>query len=124
MRQAARDVGLTVFVRCVNLRVLLVVDNCRVHKGSGGISEGWSSLRGSGGHIAVFLKWRWSDACALSAGGVQTECVGAMGGLGCFPLEHLLLGCKCRGVGTLLASDGASSIEDVSTYDAVVMLLI
>jgi hypothetical protein len=104
-------------VRGVNLLVLLAVDNCRVHEGAGGLAEG-SLLRGSGGHIAVFPKVRWSGACALSAGGVQTEYVrrvGAMGGCGRFPLTHLWLACQCRGVGMLRGSDDASSIDDVST---------
>jgi hypothetical protein len=108
-----RDVGLTVGV---NLLVLLAVDICRVHVGTGESAEGWSLLLGSGGHIAVFSKARWSDACALSTGRVETECVGAVSGLGFSPLEHLWLGCKCREVGTLLTSDGASRIEDASTF--------
>jgi hypothetical protein len=58
MRWAAQDVGVTVFVRCVSFLVLLAVEDCRVHEGTGGIAEGWSWLRGSGGHSAVLPRVR------------------------------------------------------------------
>jgi hypothetical protein len=114
MRRAAQDVGLTVVVRRVSFLVVFAVDDRRVHEGTRGSAEGWSWVRGSGGQNAALPEVRWSDACALSAGRVQTECGGAMEGLGWCPLEQCWLGCRFCGVGTLLASDGATSIEDVS----------
>jgi hypothetical protein len=114
MRLAALDVGLTAFVRRESFLAVLAVGDRSVHEGTRGSAEGWSWLRGSGGHNAALPEMRWSDACALSAGRVQKECGGAMEGLGWFPLEQCWLGCRFCGAGTLLASDGATSIEDVS----------
>jgi hypothetical protein len=108
-------VGLAVFARCLTRLFVLAVGVRRVYEGTVGVAKGWGLLRGSGGHVAKFPKVRWSGARALFAGRVQTECVGAMGGVRSFSVEHRWLGCKCCEEGTVLASGGASGNEPVST---------
>jgi hypothetical protein len=58
LRQAGWDVGSTVFVRNGNRLVVIALGFRRVLEGTAGSAKGWGLLRGSGGHIAEFPKWR------------------------------------------------------------------